>query len=128
MAPYRIYGQTFSDGTIDKDIAISSLPTNLICNYAHARISNSKLNIVIALYSNNTGAIPQSLEIKVDTLGLISTILSQLYPTIGGYLDAKVNLVGNASTQSTSSLTAIGINVTKTASGLSFYIYHPQLS
>ena len=72
------------DGTItqnsyvlDEDITVSNLPTNLNCNYAHARISNGKLNIVAAFWKS--ASITKSVEVQIGHISIPSWAGEKLY-------------------------------------------------
>lgn len=64
---------------LDEDITISNLPTNLHCNYAHARVSNGKLNIVISLWKMNAISAVAD-DPKIATIPITSEIAEKLIP------------------------------------------------
>lgn len=76
---------------LDEDITLSNLPTNLNCYYAHARISNGKLNIVLAFgvaSGDNVSAL--TAETSIGSITLTSEQASKLYPYVSNIVDTKV--------------------------------------
>jgi hypothetical protein len=69
-----------------KDDIKAILPATLICNFAHARVSNGKLNLVVALY--NTGIV-ENLTDKETSIAIPEEVGSKLYPALLDQLDAK---------------------------------------
>lgn len=67
----------------------SNLPSGVSCYYGHARVSNGKLNIVIALCANNTN-IASSTDTSVVSLTIPEEIGAKLYAFAGQTLDSKV--------------------------------------
>lgn len=75
---------------LDKGITISNLPNNLVSYYAHIRVSNGKLNLVIALYSpSDTVTTEITNPTSLAIVPLPSEILSHLYPYVAPVLDKK---------------------------------------
>ena len=88
-----------SEYELDQDITLSSLPSALTSYYAHARVSNGKLNIVIGLSLAAGVAINTDIEDQlIGELALSDTILSELYPYSATLLatDAKWLCYSNA--------------------------------
>lgn len=80
---------------LDTDIAISGLPTNLNCNYAHARVSNGKLNIVLSLYSLASTAVAEStINTNIGSITIPNSAGSMLYPFDTDVLERKRVVIG----------------------------------
>ena len=104
---------------LDEDITISSLPSGVQCYYAHARISNGKLSIVIALNCTgavNVGALPNT---KIGSLALSDDILSKLYPYVSSVLANQYGYLTSPSWQSTG---MTKINILKDTNAINFYL------
>lgn len=90
-------GNTTIDGVLkvneyelDEDITISNLPTNMTSYFAHARVSNGKLNIVIALGLPSDTAVSNTAEVKIGELELPNSILVKLIPYVAAILITEV--------------------------------------
>ena len=116
---------TVSEYEFDQDITLSSLPTGLNCNYAHARISNGKLNIVISLYAESGVTIESIQRIVGSVVGLSADILAKLHATgTSNFLDSKVVYGGNTTT----SVNPISIVLTKEETYLSVALRIPSIT
>ena len=75
-------GGVITQGTyeLDQDITISNLPTGINCSYAHIRISNGKLNIVLAFWRPAQTAVSATTFTEIGSIALSSSVLSHLYP------------------------------------------------
>lgn len=107
----------------DEDISISSLPTGLYCHYAHARLSNGKLNIVVAFRSESGEAISNMGSNQIGEFKLPSNVLAKLVPYISvnlstksGYLTASTwQASGKTILQVLKSIDGIRLNLTQEA-------------
>ena len=89
-----VLGNTTIDGVLkvneyeyDEDIALNFGENDLSSYYAHARVSNGKLNIVIGLkHQTNAETITLGLNQILGSITLPSEILSKLYPAFGDLL------------------------------------------
>ena len=84
--------------SFDGDIEIDFGENSLEAYYAHARVSNGKLNIVIALkHTTNAETINFSLDQEFGSITLPDEILSNLYPAYGDALSReKINVMSYA--------------------------------
>ena len=82
----KIEQGSFSFDLDFKDGINATLPANLMCNFAHARESNGKLNLVVALY--NTGIVENITDIETS-IDIPEEVGSKLYPALLDQLDAK---------------------------------------
>lgn len=84
---------------IDGDIEISGLPTGLYCYYAHARVSNGKLNVTIAFRSENGEAISAIGSTQIGGFKLPAEVLAKLIPYAAVNLSTKYGNITSASWQ-----------------------------
>jgi hypothetical protein len=121
----KVPGNLVVDGTItqnkyelDQDITISNIPTGLNCNYAHARVSNEKLNIVISLYALEGSTLASSFQLNIGKLNLSSDILEKLYTIPNSTrLDIK-NVYGGYVTGASEGFFPITCEIGKLSDGL----------
>lgn len=109
---------------LDKEISVSSLPNNLNCNYAHARISNGKLNVVVALWAESGVTIPAN-QLYFGAVPLSDSILAKLYPFKGTALDRKTILGGCTPVVSTNPVQML---IYKETSGVRMDIANPAIT
>ena len=105
---------------LDQDITISNLPSGLTSYYAHARISNGKLNIVIGLGNSAGDAVVGATGNLIGELVLSETILSKLYPFVSNILYTKALTLDTASAIPFASSGYTCLRVDKEAGKLSF--------
>jgi hypothetical protein len=127
----KVPGDLVVDGTItqntyelDKEISVSSLPNNLNCNYAHARISNGKLNIVVSLWAESGVTIPAN-QLYFGAIPLSDSILAKLYPFKDALLDRKTILGGCTPVVSTNPIQML---VYKETSDVAMDIANPEIT
>lgn len=111
------------DYPLDEDITITTAQTNMTSYYAHARVSNGKLNIVLAFLAN--GDLTATDE-KIGSINLPSTVLSKLYPYFERYLSTKTGYFNNYGTGNVAGRTTIQLR--KTDSGIDIYMAQNQHS
>ena len=78
---------------LDEDITLSNLPTGLVSYYAHARISNDKLSIVLAFGVPSGDSVSAIGETEIGRINVSNDILSKLYPYITNVLDTRVGQI-----------------------------------
>ena len=74
---------------LDSDITVSNLPTGMNCYYAHARISNGKLNVVIALGSTSGNDIAAAAAVEIASFSIPESVGQSLIPYSGTALDVQ---------------------------------------
>ena len=104
----------------DEDITLNLGENSLNPYYAHARVSNGKLNIVIALvHQTNAETINYDTGASVGAITLPANVLEKLSPAYGTALD-RVNL--NMYSYLASENIEIPFLLEKSASGIDFKI------
>jgi hypothetical protein len=92
---YRILGQVFSDGTVDTSLPIifksEYISAGFSKEYAHARISNSKLNIVLCFKCVHPVSAKYGIMLDAgNSLTLPTSVLNKLYPIINTQLSTSI--------------------------------------
>ena len=87
------------DYELDEDITISDLPEGLTCYYAHARVSNGKLNIVVAFNSTTNISITASSLTKIGTINVSSDVYNKLIPYVSTVLATKYGFITSSNWQ-----------------------------
>ena len=115
-----VTGNTTISGTLtvntfelDQDITISNLPSGLTCYYAHARVSNGKLNIVLAFGNAAGDAVVGGTGVTIGELSLTDAILNKLYPYTSNLLYTEAKTLDTAAATPFASEGVTCIRITK---------------
>jgi hypothetical protein len=100
------------------------MPANMNVNYAHVRLSNGKLNIVISIWANSGVAITETSK-NIFNLELSNNIYNKLYPFSGVRLSKQVVFSNGLTTKD---FLPITIETIKEAGYLKANIYIPPVS
>ena len=105
---------------LDEDITLSNLPTGLLSYYAHARVSNGKLNVVVGFYNLANTAVSAASNQQIGSLSLSADVLSKLYPYVSDILTIETKYLTTLSGDLSDN--PIAISITKTATGIKVYL------
>ena len=111
---------------LDYDITLSNVAQGLTAYYAHTRISNGKLSIVVGLYNVSSTPIDAETYQQVGTIPLSADVLNRLTPFISDVLAADnkylTSVTGDLSDK------PITMTISKAASGLRLHLNNLQIS
>ena len=75
---------------LDADIELTNLPTNLSKYFAHARISNGKLNIVLAFGVGATQSVADTTETWIGAVQVSEEVYDKLIPYVSAVISTEV--------------------------------------